>query len=428
MYRLSIIGFLLLFISGCVTDDQPGDGFTIDGSRSSDTLIHYQGEIARQVHPLTFFIIPESLPLSQVDPVVDSDLSGYLPKHVIRRNPDILFSLHDLESHYPDLDLNEPVSQRFVVAFIEDEPYTSMITLSPERYFHIQLDNDIFNYTDRFYTNGIRLSFISPALRNNPVGKLLIPYWHRGINYYSLSLVQDMYTPSTTKIGGIIEGDRPYAAYLYIGTSKLTNDARHKVRLSSEIQIGIIGPSSLGEYVQRTFHNAVPTNNEPLGWEFQIQDDLLLNYVAKVEKGIVSVPGLDLLIHGSGTLGTVYTNIGGGAYVRSGWFNSYFMNLFFSKRSLNRFRNARNIQFYFFADVAGKAVGYDATLQGGLFNRSSPYTISAKNINRLMFAGSAGIVFSFGGFQLKGEQFLLSPEFKNGWWHKWLSVGLSFSF
>jgi hypothetical protein len=237
-----------------------------------------------------------------------------------------------------------------------------------------------------------------------------------------------MYTPSTTKIGGILEGDRPYASYLYIGSSKITNDAANKIRLSSEIQIGIIGPASLGEYVQRTFHNTVPTNNEPLGWEFQIRNDLLLNYYVRLEKGIVSIPGLDFLLHGAGNLGTVYTNIEAGAYVRSGWFNSYFMNLFFSKRSLNRKRNTRNFQFYFFADCSAKAVGYDATLQGGLFNRTSPYTIPPEDINRLMFIGSAGIVVSYGGVQLKGEQFLISPEFENGWWHKWLSIGLTFSF
>lgn len=399
-----------------------------NGVRSTERPIYYRGEIARSTHPLTSRAIPETIPFSKLTPKYKSALSGYLPKQVVRRNPDILFPLLNLHSQYPDLDLNEPTSQRFLVAYIETGPYPSMITLSRERYFHLQLDNDIFNYTDRYYTNGIRFTLITPGLSQNPLSRLLIPYWSRGINYYGISLVQDMYTPSTTKIGGILEGDRPYASYLYIGSSKITNDAFNKVRVSSEIQIGIIGPSSLGEYVQRTFHNAVPANNEPLGWEFQIQNDLLLNYVVRIEKGIVSIPGLNILIHGSGSIGTVYTNIGGGAYIRSGWFNSYFMNLFFSKRSLNRLRNARNVQFYFFADFSGKAIGYDATLQGGMFNRTSPYTISADNINRLMFTGSGGIALSYGGIQLKGEQFLLSPEFVNGWWHKWLSIGLTFSF
>ncbi|MBL7110717.1 MAG: lipid A deacylase LpxR family protein [Bacteroidales bacterium] len=423
MNRLVLIGFLVFVLSGCVPDETKQDGF-----HSPDSPVTYHGELARSAHPLSFLIMPESLPVLKVVPLYDPALSGYLPRQVICRNPDVLFTLHDLPCHYPDLDLNEPISQRYLVSYMEHEPYSSMITLSPERYFHLQLENDIFNYTDRFYTNGIRFSFVAPGLRHNLLAKLLIPYWNRGINYYGLSIVQNMYTPSTTKIGGIIEGDRPYAAYLYIGSFKITTDARNMVRLSSEIQIGIIGPSSMGEYVQRKFHTTIPSNNEPLGWEFQIQDDFLLNYLAHVEKGIVSIPGLDFLIHGSGSLGTVYTNIAGGTYIRTGWFNSYFMNLFFSKRSLNRSRNARNIQFYFFADFTGKLIGYDATLQGGLFNRASPYTIPLNKLNRLMFTGSGGVVFSYGGIQIKGEQFLLSPEFDNGWWHKWLSIGFTFSF
>ncbi len=423
MNRILTISCFLLLITGFL----PKETF-LNETRSFGDTASYHGEMARTLHPLSYLAIPKTITLSRLTPIYETDIIGHLPKQGIQRNPDILFTLSRLHSQYPDLDLNEPTSQRFLLAYIQNEPYPSMITLSHERYFHIQLDNDIFNYTDRFYTNGIRLSLISPCLSQNPLTKLLIPYWNRGVNYYGLSLVQDMFTPSTTKVGGILVGDRPYAAYLYIGSFKITNDNLNQFRLTSEIQIGIVGPASLGEYVQRTFHNAVPTNNEPLGWEFQVGNDLLLNYYARFEKGIVSFPGLDLLVHGSGSLGTVYTNIGGGAYIRSGWFNSYFSNLYLSKRSLNKSRHARNIQFYFFADFSGKIIGYDATLQGGMFNNTSPYKIPGEDIEHMMFTGSGGIVFSYGGIQLKGEQFLISPEFKNGWWHKWLSVGLTFSF
>jgi len=423
MYYLGIIGFLTLFMHGWVPD-----GSRTSRPDSQENKVHYRGEIARSRHPLSNLNNPVYIPIQPLIPIGDPDLTGYLPENIIRRDPDILFTLPYLQSQYPEPVLNGPLISQPSIMYLERKPYPTSVTLSRERYFHLQLDNDIFNYTDRFYTNGIQVTLISPTLRQNPVSRLLIPYWNRGINYYGISLVQDMYTPSTTKIGGILYGDRPYAALLYIGSSKITNDEVNSVRVISEIQLGILGPASLGEYVQRTFHNAVPTNNEPLGWEYQVRNDLLLNYFARAEKGIVSVKGLDVLVHGYGSIGTVYTNIGGGTYIRAGWFNPYFSNLFFSKRSINRMRQARNVQFYLFAEFSGKAIGYDATLQGGMFNQTSPYTIPAGDINRLMFIGSGGIVFSFGGFQLKAEQFLLSPEFANGWWHKWLSIGLTFGF
>lgn len=423
MIRESIVGVCLILITGSVPDSLKQEETHFSGTRK-----YYQGEIARKVHPLTFTVIPQNYPLSRMRPDYQVDFSGYLPDKNIRRNPDLLFPLSQLQSRFPDLDPNEPVNQKLALSFLENGEYTSMITLSRERYFQLQLDNDIFNYTDRYYTNGIHLRIISPLMSQNPLAKLLVPYWGEGINYYGLSIAQDMYTPSTTKLGGILENDRPYAAYLYIGNCKTTNDLHHRIRLSSAIQVGIIGPASLGEFVQRTFHNAVPTNNEPLGWEYQIRNDLLLNYYVRIEKGIITIPGLDILLNGSGSIGTVFTNFSGGIYFRAGWFNPYFSNLFFSKQSINKTRHARNVQFYFFTEFSGKAVGYDATLHGGVFNHSSPYTIPDANISRLTFKGSGGIVFSYGGVQVKGEQFLLSPEFSDGWWHKWLSIELSFSF
>ena len=72
-------------------------------------------------------------------------------------------------------------------------------------------------------------------------------------------------------------------------------------------------------------------------------------------------------------------------------------------------------------------VGYDATLEGGLLNRTSSYTMPGREISRVVFQGSGGISWSCNGFRLDVEQFLLSPEFHNGWWHKWVHVALGFS-
>jgi hypothetical protein len=208
----------------------------------------------------------------------------------------LISRLKSLESYGLEPDLNEPGTRKYLFGPHDTLRAPAMITLSRETFLVIDFDNDILDYTDRFYTNGIRIAVISPALQANPVRHLLLPYWRSGINYYGLSLVQNMFTPSTTKMGGILHGDRPYAAYLYLGSFKITNDSRHKFRQSSELDAGIIGPNSYGEWVQRKFHNAVPTNNEPLGWEYQIKNDLVLNYTVAYEKGVVETKILDLQI------------------------------------------------------------------------------------------------------------------------------------
>ncbi len=329
-----------------------------------------------------------------------------------------------LKSLDGEIDLNEPASSHFFSSSVPPVEFPVMILLSRESFLKISVDNDIIDYTDRFYTNGIRIDLISPFLSGNPVGKLLVPYWGTGRNYYGLSIVQNLYTPSSTKIGGILYGDRPYAAYLYLGSLKITNDPMKKFRLTSELDFGIIGPYSFGEWVQTSFHKTVPSNSEPLGWEYQIQNDLVLNYQVTFDKGVFERKWGNLNLVSSASLGTLYTNIAGGFHFRIGWMNPYFANLGVARYDRLRLNHLKKAQFYFFIKGSGKLVGYDATLEGGLLNRSSVYTIPSSHISRIIFQTTAGIIVTYRGFQ---EQFLLSPEFDDGMWHKWVHIGLTFS-
>ncbi|MDP1622112.1 MAG: lipid A deacylase LpxR family protein [Bacteroidales bacterium] len=332
-----------------------------------------------------------------------------------------------LRSNGIEPDLNEPVSKDYLFSPVANRKFASLITLSRESLITVNFDNDILDYTDRFYTNGFRIEIISPGMQMNPLSRLMLPYWGSGTNYYGLSLVQNMFTPSTTKTGGILYGDRPYAAYLYAGTFKITNDKARRFRQTSELDAGIIGPNSYGEWVQRSFHNAVPTNNEPLGWEFQIKNDLILNYMVSFEKGVLSQKNFEFLLALTGNVGTLYSNLAGGGQIRAGWFNPHFANLGIAKKQILNDAGLRKTQFFFFIKGSGKLVGYDATLQGGMFNRSSVYKLPAGEISRLVFQSSGGITFSRNGIRLDVEQFMLSPEFQNGWWHKWVHVALTFS-
>jgi hypothetical protein len=325
-----------------------------------------------------------------------------------------------------EIDLREPVNRTYLFSPVENPDFPSMIFLSHDRSIRINFDNDILDNTDRYYTNGIRFDFISPYLKQAPLSWLMIPYWGNGVNYYGVSIGQNMYTPFSTKVGGIHPGDRPYAAYLFIGGFKITNDAGKKFRQVSEIDLGVIGPSSFGDFVQKSFHNSVPTNNEPLGWENQIQDDLVLNYKLAYEKGILSNRSADLNLHAFGTLGTLYTNMGGGFQFRAGLMNSYFDSYGYSRIKVNKANGYSKFQAFVFVTSLGKLVAYDATLEGGMFNKSSIYTLKSSELNSFTYQGTLGFTVSYAGFRLDVEQFLLSPEFSGCTWHKWVHIGLTF--
>jgi lipid A 3-O-deacylase len=338
-----------------------------------------------------------------------------------------LMKLRQLHDQDLELDLSEPQNQAYLLLPYDSLKKATFITLNREVLLKINFDNDILNNTDRFYTNGIRIEIISPTLRAFPLNFLMLPYRGSGMNYYGLMIVQNMYTPSTTKIGGILYGDRPYAAYLFLGNYKISNDPEKRFRQTSELDLGVIGPYSFGGFVQKSFHATVPTNNEPLGWLYQVQNDLVLNYNLCFEKGFVSSRSFELNVYGAPVLGTLYTNVGGGIRLRGGLLNPYFTNLGISKARFNRKMGLRNTQLFMSLYLEGRAVGYDATLQGGLFNQSSVYKISSQGISRFVFEGNVGITFTHGGFMFEIGQYLLSPEFHNGWWHHWVHTGLTFS-
>ncbi len=324
-------------------------------------------------------------------------------------------------------DLNEPVSREALLNPGETGKFPSMIELSRESFLKINFDNDLLNNTDMYYTNGMRIDLIFPFVQGFAVSKLLVPYWGSGTNYYGFSLFQNMYTPSTTKTGGVHQGDRPYAAYLCAGLFKITNDAPKRFRQTSEIDAGIIGSYSFGEFVQKAYHNNTPTNNEPLGWEYQIRNDLVLNYNVTMEKGILHNPYVELNVMGTGALGTLYTNLEGGFQFRTGLMNPYFSTLGVAKKARYAELGLRRTQVFFSLRSSVRFVGYDATLQGGMFNHSSPYTIPSSQISRVMSETSGGISFVINGFRIDAEQYLLSPEFHGGKWHFWVHAGITFA-
>jgi len=325
-----------------------------------------------------------------------------------------------------EIDFREPVNRGYLFSPVENPEFSSMILLSHDRSIRINFDNDILDNTDRYYTNGIRFDFISPFLKQSPLSWLMVPYWGQGINYYGVSIGQNMYTPYTTKVGGIHQGDRPYASYLFIGSFKISNDPGKKFRQTSEIVLGVIGPSAYGDFVQKSFHNSIPTNNEPLGWEYQIQNDLVLNYNLTFEKGLVSNRRMELNLNGVSALGTLYTNMGGGFQFRAGLLNPYFDNYGFSRMKVNEAKVYSKFQVFIFITSLGKLVGYDATLEGGIFNRSSIYTLKRREVSLFTYQGTLGFTLSYAGIRLDVEQFLLSPEFHGCAWHKWVHIGVTF--
>jgi len=304
-----------------------------------------------------------------------------------------------------------------------EDVFFDLAYISTNRYIGVNFDNDIFNNTDYYYTNGIRIDYISPIFASSPFAYPMLPYNKLSMNYHGITIVQNMYTPTNPDTSLLLLGDRPFAAYLYLGHFKNTLVSERRYRQYSEIQIGLVGPGSLGGFVQDQIHD-IP----PMGWENQIQNDIVMNYTAEFEKGILNPEVFDLNLFARGQLGTLYTNAGAGLRIRLGLFNPYFEMPWLAGERSTEGKASGKWQYGIFATGFVKGVLYDATLEGGVFNNTSNYTIPASDIERLVLQASAGVFFAYRQFGLMYEQFYITPEFAGALHHRWGHINVSYCF
>ncbi len=285
----------------------------------------------------------------------------------------------------------------------------------------INFENDLITYsnTDRYFTNGITFDLQAAWLSRSPLQKLMIPYRHKALASYNLSMVQDMYTPTDTRIAPALNNDRPYSSYLYFGFRKTVSDPLRKLKIASQFNAGYIGPYSPGSYLQTIVHKAFPTNDVPLGWETQINTDIILNYSLQLQKSIVYNDNLTLLAGLDVQTGTLFNTSGVGLQLQAGKADPVF--------GMTDSKTWPKSEYYFFAKTHLSAVAYNALLQGGMFNHDNIFTLKGNEIQRLVGTAEAGLHMRYKGMGIELAQHYLSPEYKGGLWHKWGRISLLFT-
>ncbi len=278
--------------------------------------------------------------------------------------------------------------------------------------FHF--DNDMWDYTDYYYTSGLALEFHHPAIAASPLSAAL-PGLRSSVNHYSLALQQNLYTPLKLDRDTVQAGDRPFAAWLGLEHRKVSLSPELRRRLESGLILGVIGPAAMGSAAQDLIHE-----DEPVGWANQVANDVVINYSLRLEQAVFSRRIFDLAVYGGGQAGTLYDNLKAGIVVQAGKSNGRYNSIFLTSGRDGRIKD--RIRYYFSLDLENKLVVYDATLQGGMFNKSSVYTLQNGQVNRYVFTGKAGLGIGLGRFSLELEQAFLSPEFEGGRHHFWLRI------
>ncbi|WP_167856997.1 lipid A deacylase LpxR family protein [Hymenobacter aquaticus] len=297
-------------------------------------------------------------------------------------------------------------------------------SLSPDRLLFYTFANDAFFRTDYYFTQGMTLNLVLPVFGRSPVNKVLLPGPAGSVRHHGVKLFYDGFTPLRIQDDTIRRGDRPYASYIYATLYRVAT-ARHR-RLTSGLNLGLIGPAVGAKGFQTKVHALIDAPT-PRGWDYQIRNDLVLGYEALLEQRLLGLgKAAELIGQGQASVGTLNTFAGAGLLLRLGKMNPYFQNLGLASRA-NR-TGLQRFQLYATGQAESRVVGYNATMQGGLLNRRSPYTLAAADLKRVVAQGTVSLVAAYGGLSFRTSAVWITPEFRGSRHHSWVQFGLGVAF
>lgn len=292
----------------------------------------------------------------------------------------------------------------------------------------LSIENDKVVGTDRNFTNGVRLSWLSAA--NDVPGWACrvaeaVPFLldPGGLYHVGFAAGHNIYTPADTSRSDLIVDDRPYAAWLYAGVIFVsdTGPTRDKTRTATletlEIDLGIVGPSAQGRWVQNEYHRLLGVDAAN-GWDNQLEDEpgIMIAYERKwrnwrpLSETRFGLLGVDAIPHVSGSLGNVYTYAGLGGVVRlgQGLEDDYGPpRIRPSLPGSAYFRNPGGFSWYIFAGAEGRVVVRDIFLDGNTF-RDSHSVDKEPLVGELQF----GLAILVGGVRLSYTHVMRSREFE----------------
>ncbi len=403
----------ILIIVGCNDSEttRSESGFTIDSSQQQileEDIIHSDSII-----PLSDLLHNQSVERRQIKSSTSVSRLNISYKSNFERIKQRIFELKQEEYKIDPNELRRLIKKKHS----DDISMEIVSELSPSQFFSLFTENDIMVSGDQYYTNGSRIAWVSPFVAHSPISGMLIPYpWHAR-NYYGISIVQNMYTPSHPDDDKPRPGDRPFAGYMYISHFKQSIDPIHKLKLYSSLDIGVIGPASFGGRFQRAFHQ-----KEPKDWIIQIENDVIVNYNIQLEKSLFSSRFFQFDLMGALQAGTVYDNASAGAQIIFGRINPFMHS--FIKDDYNNHK----FDLFFILNYRYQHNWYDATLQGGLINKTSPYVLNEDLVIKNVKRGSATMNLRYGHSGMEFGFYYIGPEFVNAQSHRWWRLCLTFGF
>jgi len=248
--------------------------------------------------------------------------------------------------------------------------------------FVITSENDLFGGTDRNYSNGLRAEFVTRPDAARGIFRTVADFIP-GLNVDRTSLREGIgishaiFTPEDIETDTPDPTDRPYAGWLALSGTLIAND--DDTQDSLQINLGIVGPSAGGKFVQTNWHEIID-GVEPRGWDTQLKDEPGIEIIAQRQQVVFRTTYLpfgleaDAALNVGAALGNVRTYADLGGMLRLG--GTLDASEFGPPRirpalaGAGGFQKKDGIGGYLFAGVQGRAVGRDIFLDGNTYRDS----------------------------------------------------------
>jgi lipid A 3-O-deacylase len=251
------------------------------------------------------------------------------------------------------------------------------------------IDNDIFFFTDWYYTAGHELS-----CRKLLSSETNLVKWFNRKNVSSkvissFTIGNKIFTPRKTKFVNTINMDRPYAGYTYLDYS-ISRLRKLSIVSKLEFEVGLVGKATGLGKVQQWWHKQVGYE-APRGWDSQIANELLININYQFQKSIKISKDFDLVSNTGLYAGTGSNKISQDFTMRLIDFNPLAQSIF-SNSLLGYSGDMIKPEVFLFFGCGVDYVVSNIFLEGSLFNNNpSPFTVDA---NPWLFRKNFGIMYA----------------------------------
>jgi len=286
--------------------------------------------------------------------------------------------------------------------------------------FTFQFENDFFSRTDRHFTHGTKLSYVT-AERAPEEHDLIaeaaayVPFFPDGARARATyALGQNMYTPADITQEALLVDDRPYAGWLYAAFGLVAEDPEARRIDNLEIDIGVVGPWSKADSTQKQWHRWFGFE-DPKGWDNQLENEpgimVLFERQQRAFDALQLPMGIEaeLLPSFGFAAGNVMTYGSLGATVRIGDDLSVDYGPPRIRPSLPTggfLRRAQGFNWYLFASVGARAVAHNIFLDGNTFSDSH-------SVDKKLLVGDlqAGLALQYDGWRVAYTHILRTKEF-----------------